>query len=378
MTRRRIDDEVRSLEEALSNWIGDYGAAAAKQLGNRLTGSSEGQMSIQDKMAKEKFLQNFLGRASATLNSGIASGRITTNVTPAAQPAAPTATPTSTAPAAPAATPTSTAPAAPAAAKPSIAPKTAPPSRPTIGNTPIHAMQVKSMQNNIARDKRVANMPPPNKKTFAADKRTPAQIAQMRRAGFSESSTYDKLNAIFESIINEDPWGSIVNQLGGGTPSTAPAGTSPAPSSSTGGTVTQTPTGQVHTASSTNPNQPTAGAETISQFLTKWVKQYMTGTSFGDANSVKHIMSLIKNVEDTYSKDKGKAALTKLANDLYAVSYAQDTPPQQSNQPQPTQQPASSPAAAKPAAPANNAPSDSWASKVTENKKKPVKYWGQK
>lgn len=331
MTRRRIDDEVRSLEEALSNWIGDYGAAAAKQLGNRITGKPEGAMSIQDKMAKEKFLQNFLGRASATLNSGIASGRITTNVTPqSAPPAAQPAEPTSPAPA----------PAAPAASKPSIAPTTAPPSRPTIGNTPIHAMQVKSMQNNIARDKRVANMPPPNKKTFAADKRTPAQIAQMRRAGFSESSTYDKLNAIFESIMGEaDPAAPA-----------APAATTAAPA-------------------------PT-GVETISQFLTKWVKQYMTGTSLGDANSVNHIKSLIKNVEDTYSKDRGKAALTKLANDLYAVSYAQDTE-QKAAPSQPTQQPAASPAAA-PAAPANNAPSDSWASRVTESKKKPVKYWGQK
>ena len=331
MKRRSIDDEVRRLEEALSNWIGDYGAAAAKQLGNRITGKPEGSMSIQDKMAKEKFLQNFLGRASATLNSGIASGRITTNVTPAAQPA--------TQPAAPETQPvTPTTPTTPAKPKPSIAPTTAPPSRPTIGNTPIHAMQIKSMQNNVARDKRVANMPPPTKKTFAADKRTPAQIAQMRRAGFSESSTYDKLNAIFESIIGEaDP-------IAAPTPTAAPAPT---------------------------------GVETISQFLTKWVKQYMAGTSFGDANSVNHIKSLIKNVEDTYSKDKGKAALTKLANDLYAVSYAQDTSPKEPNQPQPTQQPASSPAAA-PAAPANNAPSDSWASKVTENKKKPVKYWGQK
>lgn len=321
MTRRRIDDEVRSLEEALSNWIGDYGAAAAKQLGNRLARRPEGALSIQDKMAKEKFLQNFLGRASATLNSGIASGRITTNVTPAAQPAAQ--------PAAPAAQP-APAPTTPAASRPSIAPTTPPPSRPTIGNTPINPMQVRSMQRNVDRDKQAANMSPPNRRTPAPDRR-----AQMRRAGFSESSTYDKLNAIFESIMGEaDPVAS------------API-----------------------------------GAETISQFLTKWVKQYMAGTSLGDANSVKHITSLIKNVEDTYSKDRGKAALTKLANDLYAVSYSQDTPPQQSNQlqptPQPTQQPAVSPAA-KPAAPANNAPSDSWASRVTESKKKPVKYWGQK
>jgi len=162
----------------------------------------------------------------------------------------------------------------------------------------------------------------------------------MRRAGFSESSTYDKLNAIFESIMGEaDPAAPA-----------APAATTAAPA-------------------------PT-GVETISQFLTKWVKQYMTGTSLGDANSVNHIKSLIKNVEDTYSKDRGKAALTKLANDLYAVSYAQDTE-QKAAPSQPTQQPAASPAAA-PAAPANNAPSDSWASRVTESKKKPVKYWGQK
>lgn len=322
MTRRNIDDEVRNLEEALSNWIGDYGAAAAKQLGNRVFRRPEGQLSIQDKMAKEKFLQNFLGRASATLNSGIASGRITTNVTPQAAPTAQ-----------PAPTPQPTTPATTAAARPSIAPNTAPPSRPTIGNTPINPMQVRSMQSNIAKDQRVANMPPPNRRTPAPDRRTPAQIAQMRRAGFSENSTYVRLNQIFESIMGED------------TPAAAP----------------------------TDP----AGVETISQFLTKWVKQYMAGTSFGDANSVKHITSLIKNVEDTYSKDKGKAALTKLANDLYAVSYAQDTP-QQPSQPQPAQQPAANPAAARPAAPASNAPSDSWASRVTESKKKPVKYWGQK
>ena len=68
-------------------------------------------------------------------------------------------------------------------------PTTAPPSRPTIGNTPINPMQVKSMQSNIARDKQAANMPAPNRKTFATDRRTPAQIAQMRRAGFSEATS---------------------------------------------------------------------------------------------------------------------------------------------------------------------------------------------
>jgi hypothetical protein len=45
------------------------------------------------------------------------------------------------------------------------------------------------MQNKIAADKRAATTPAPEKKTFAADKRTPAQIAKMRRAGFSEDYT---------------------------------------------------------------------------------------------------------------------------------------------------------------------------------------------
>jgi hypothetical protein len=97
---------------------------------------------------------------------------------PAAAPAAPAA-----APAAPAA-----APAAPAAAAPAV-PKNTPPSRPTIGNTPINPMQVKFMQNKVAADKQAATAPAPEKKTFAQDKRTPAQIAKMRRAGFSEDYT---------------------------------------------------------------------------------------------------------------------------------------------------------------------------------------------
>ena len=60
----------------LSNVLGDYGAAALKQVGNRLTGNAEGNLSVQDKIAKDKFISDFIGRASTNLNSAIQSGLV--------------------------------------------------------------------------------------------------------------------------------------------------------------------------------------------------------------------------------------------------------------------------------------------------------------
>jgi hypothetical protein len=56
--------------------FGDYGSAVMKQLGNRLTGNSEGNLSVKDKIAKEKFISDFIGRANANLNSAIQSGLV--------------------------------------------------------------------------------------------------------------------------------------------------------------------------------------------------------------------------------------------------------------------------------------------------------------
>ena len=60
--------------------FGDYGSAAMKQIGNRLTGNAEGNLSVQDKIAKEKFISDFIGRASTNLNSAIQSGLVDPNV----------------------------------------------------------------------------------------------------------------------------------------------------------------------------------------------------------------------------------------------------------------------------------------------------------
>lgn len=75
----RIKDirKTQKLDELnLSHVIGNYGSAAAKQIGNRLTGDPEGQMSVKDKMSKEKFLRDFIGRASSDIDSLVKSGQI--------------------------------------------------------------------------------------------------------------------------------------------------------------------------------------------------------------------------------------------------------------------------------------------------------------
>jgi hypothetical protein len=59
-------------------------------------------------------------------------------------------------------------------------------------------------------------------------------------------------------------------------------------------------------------------AETISQFFKRWLPTYMKGVNLSDP----HTQSLIQSIEDTYAQDKGKAALTQLANASYAASFA--------------------------------------------------------
>jgi hypothetical protein len=70
-------NEVKKVDEVnLSHVVGDYGAAGLKQIGNRLMGNAEGQLSVKDKMAKEKFIADFIGRANTNLNSAIKSGLV--------------------------------------------------------------------------------------------------------------------------------------------------------------------------------------------------------------------------------------------------------------------------------------------------------------
>lgn len=126
-------------------------------------------------------------------------------------------------------------------------------------------------------------------KTSGIDKVTADKAIQKLKSGISAATTeskYDKLNAIFESIIYE-------NQV-----------------------------------------------MTISDFLSNtWYPNYMKGVDYSSGKQV--IDKLIAQVQNTYNKDKGKAALTQLANTSYALSLnkGQYQPKQQTMQQEPEQQP---------------------------------------
>lgn len=76
----------------LAHVVGDYGAAGLKQIGNRIMGRPEGQLSVKDNMASEKFIRDFVGRAKTDLNSAIQSGLVNQNATGATPTTAPTPT----------------------------------------------------------------------------------------------------------------------------------------------------------------------------------------------------------------------------------------------------------------------------------------------
>jgi hypothetical protein len=65
-----------------------------------------------------------------------------------------------------------------------------------------------------------------------------------------------------------------------------------------------------------------ATKQTISQYITTFFKQFMTGIEIKDPTVKTQIASLAKELEQNYAKDKGRTTLPKLANLAYSVSYA--------------------------------------------------------
>jgi len=63
-----------ALNEDLSDWIGTHGAAAVKGGIDKFKGNAEGSLSTVDRMARDGFIKDFIGRASANIKSAIASG----------------------------------------------------------------------------------------------------------------------------------------------------------------------------------------------------------------------------------------------------------------------------------------------------------------
>jgi hypothetical protein len=253
MKRKPLKNDIpKKIEERLSNWTGDYGSAVLKQLGNRLRGNPEGYLSISDKMHKEKFINNFLSAAYKSLNSEIAAGRVDPNLSGVTS--------------APQEKPTASTQQSQGQALDLDALKQRREAEKAAG--------IQSQQTAQAQMKATAAS---NAATAAADNQLVARVrAEKQKPGFQQNkglirqaaakgiheSKYEKLNAIFESILQE--------------------------------------------------------AESIEQWLNRWLPSYLRGIPMNDT----HSKSLIKAVGDTYARDKGKAALEKLAMAAFAASQS--------------------------------------------------------
>jgi hypothetical protein len=64
--------------------------------------------------------------------------------------------------------------------------------------------------------------------------------------------------------------------------------------------------------------QPTEQVETIAQYMLEWFNTYMQGVNWKKYET--KVMQLIQNIENSYRRDGGKAAIKQLAKAAYAIS----------------------------------------------------------
>jgi hypothetical protein len=231
---RLNDISKRQVNEKLENWIGNYGASAVQQMKNRTKGDTEGELSVAEKMGKNKFINDFVARAYATLNSEIQSGRV--------DPSA------------------------------SSTPKPKTPAEIRAEKQKAAAAAAQAQMASPAKPAAPQKVDPQAAAKLKAKLKTGQGLGKKTGAGFKDyvggsgavqrESRYDRLNTIFESLLTE--------------------------------------------------------AESVGQFFKRWLPTYMRGVNLSDP----HTQELIQKIEDTYAQDKGKAALTQLANASYAASFA--------------------------------------------------------
>lgn len=204
---KKSKNQVNELK--LSSFLGNYGDALTKQ-----SFGQAGGLSKQDIMAANIFNKNFVSSALSNLSNGIKGGLI-------GMPQA-----------------------APAKATPAPAAAPAPSSAPAQPRQTV-AQKAQAQLQRQAAMRQKGNAP------FKKPVR--------------EDEIYDKLNFIFESILNEQDTYTIKDYL-----------------------------------------------------KTVWYPQFMKGVDYG-ANQAK-IDQLLQQVENTYTKDRGRAALTQLAQLSFAIS----------------------------------------------------------
>jgi len=328
----------------LSHVIGDYGAAGAKQIGNRLFGNKAlGQLSVGDRMTKDIFLRDFTGNATSSLLSAIQSGLVDPTAKAGAAPQ-PAVAPT---PQTPAQIRQQKQAAAAQAAQANMAGNTVQPVQPVQAQpvqpvqpqqaqpaqTPQTPAQVRQQKQTAAAQVAQAGMTPkavapvataapvvpkarggkvagqlsatPN----AIRKRNARSIAADRNRligdnGNANESIYHKLNSLFEGLLNINeatmaqtvaPGGNVVGQANAQQQAAAPAAST---------------------------------KRSIAAYLKTWFKKYTLLDQMA-SDAQQQADALMAQVEATWGKDHGKAALEQLGNLAFTLKQSAEDQPAQ-------------------------------------------------
>lgn len=328
-------NEVEKIEElSLSDVAGEYGAAALKQIGNRLIGRPEGQLGIKEKMAQDAFLKDFVGQASSALNSAIKGGLVDPKKKSgvAAAPVSQTTTPT---------TPV-TPQAAPATAKATTQPvkQNAQAQRSTIQNindyikkASITINQTQDKNQKIALTKELVNFMADRKdypewgnalatvqqviKKGNVDPNFANAAVQKLKAGQTIAEAYQiyAINKLLESVgLSWDDVGLKVLF-----------------ESNKRYRIVESSFYKLHRLYESIINEEEA--QSISEFLQDWFRKYMKGVDYSRVQD--KVDSLVKSVEDGYPNIK--QPLSTFANTAWALQNTASNPKAATQNQQPAQ-----------------------------------------
>ena len=156
----------------------------------------------------------------------------------------------------------------------------------------------------------IVKMPKRNVKPRNAGKNAFGQMAQnLGGDRVAEGSRFDKLNYLFESIIAEAEQGSI-----GSPPEIRP-------------------TGARHSTAT-----PGVTKKSISQWVVDFFKKFMKGEDItSDPTIMQNVTALAKELEQNYTKDKGKTTIPKLADLAWSATHSPGEKDISQDQPEKTQ-----------------------------------------
>ena len=363
----------------LSHVIGDYGAAGAKQIGNRLFGNKAlGQLSVGDRMTKDIFLRDFTGNATSSLLSAIQSGLVDPNAKAGAAPQPPTQANAPAAPLTPAQVRQQKQAAAAQTAQANMAGNTVQPVQAQPGQpvqpqqaqpaqTPQTPAQIRQQKQTAAAQAAQAGMTPKAVAPVAPVAQTPAQVRQQKQTaaaqaaqagmtpkavapvataapvvpkarggkvagqlsatpnairkrnarsiaadrnrligdnGNANESIYHKLNSLFEGLLNINeatmaqtvaPAGNVVGQANAQQQAAAPVAST---------------------------------KRSIAAYLKTWFKKYTLLDQMA-SDAQQQADALMAQVEATWGKDHGKAALEQLGNLAFTLKQSAEDQPAQ-------------------------------------------------